>query len=439
MFFTIEAVKSFIVDLDSFHVKPPVVLKLISALADYNVAFVSSNKSNDFSAYQIPSNRIFSAEHDMEAWLFQNVLRRAIKVCGMSRGQVVFLTADYKHSLQAAQELLLGTILYATKNNFDEHKLEIFQNMPDYIIHSVSQLTDILNGQTVGHLAEALAAEDSLHPIRPQNKTSYFFNIASSEHPGVPVIFGGRYFKTEDARYDLHPLSLRIINAKNHPERQAQYFSNIFAFMIMWHTGGNFDYVTVVPPKPNKPDRNSLYAQELYKSRAFKEKGIESEVVNLDLLKCTRDYGSLKHSGGAAQRAERIKGALQADKKVGGKRLVLLDDVYATGSTMNECISTLLEAGAAQVIPVVLAYHPLHCISLSKVDDSLPVCTHCNGKLVARFNKTSGKVFYGCNNWQPGSTHSMKNFVDVQRARLIAAESLILTRDPEVNAGDVPF
>ena len=32
-----------------------------------------------------------------------------------------------------------------------------------------------------------------------------------------------------------------------------------------------------------------------------------------------------------------------------GKRIILVDDVFTSGSTANECAKTLLEAGAKQV------------------------------------------------------------------------------------------
>ena len=52
------------------------------------------------------------------------------------------------------------------------------------------------------------------------------------------------------------------------------------------------------------------------------------------------------------ERAKNVKGAFSiADKlKIEGKKIILVDDVVTTGSTMLECIKVLKEAGAKEVV-----------------------------------------------------------------------------------------
>lgn len=56
-------------------------------------------------------------------------------------------------------------------------------------------------------------------------------------------------------------------------------------------------------------------------------------------------------------RKENIKGvfSLREGKLVKNKKILLLDDVYTTGSTLKECARILKEAGAREIIGVVVA------------------------------------------------------------------------------------
>lgn len=59
----------------------------------------------------------------------------------------------------------------------------------------------------------------------------------------------------------------------------------------------------------------------------------------------------------ATERRTNVKGAFSVKKpvQVAGKKILLLDDVMTTGSTMNECAKELKKAGAAAVFAVTIA------------------------------------------------------------------------------------
>ncbi|MGD2010645.1 MAG: ComF family protein, partial [Desulfobacterales bacterium] len=60
---------------------------------------------------------------------------------------------------------------------------------------------------------------------------------------------------------------------------------------------------------------------------------------------------------GRKDRLQNIKNAFRVDKKpvIEERRILLVDDVYTTGATADECAKTLLKSGAARVDVLTLA------------------------------------------------------------------------------------
>lgn len=51
------------------------------------------------------------------------------------------------------------------------------------------------------------------------------------------------------------------------------------------------------------------------------------------------------------EREKNIKGAYKVNgqQKIQNKKILLIDDIYTTGSTVNECSNELKEAGASEI------------------------------------------------------------------------------------------
>ena len=132
------------------------------------------------------------------------------------------------------------------------------------------------------------------------------------------------------------------------------------AFMRQWE-GEKVDLVLPVPLHPQK-----------FRSRGFNQsyllihswKAIDSAMhialsdipIHTDVL--IRSKATVPQTGlGRRQRLKNIKGvfSVRFPEKVYGKNLLVVDDVYTTGATVNECARILLKFGAERVDVLTLA------------------------------------------------------------------------------------
>jgi len=114
-----------------------------------------------------------------------------------------------------------------------------------------------------------------------------------------------------------------------------------------------YDIITWVPLSARR-ERKRGYDQARILAEAT-----ASELDNtiIETLKKQRDVQAQSELGDKAERSINIGGAYEAvDYEVfTGKRILLIDDVITTGSTLDECAKVLLAAGAAGIICATLA------------------------------------------------------------------------------------
>lgn len=116
---------------------------------------------------------------------------------------------------------------------------------------------------------------------------------------------------------------------------------------------GTYDAIVPVPLHIKRL-RERGFNQSLILARALGKK--YSMDVDFSLLK--RRKFTLTQTGlDKKEREKNISGAFVAvlPERIQNRNLILIDDVYTTGATINECAKTLVKAGASQVAVLTLA------------------------------------------------------------------------------------
>lgn len=130
-------------------------------------------------------------------------------------------------------------------------------------------------------------------------------------------------------------------------------YSKILAHCIEENFGGKYDLITWVPISEKRHKARGYDQSMLLAYSAALELGD----VAAEALKKTRDVPANSTLGGSDVRRANVSGVytLPDPALVDGKRILLIDDVITTGSTLSECARTLLMAGAEEVMCATIA------------------------------------------------------------------------------------
>lgn len=134
----------------------------------------------------------------------------------------------------------------------------------------------------------------------------------------------------------------------------AKVYGRLMAQCVRDHLAGRYDLITWVP-----------LSEQRRKSRGYDQAMLLAEAAALELgdvaaetLTKVRDNGAQSGLGkdDSARRANVLGAYRPTDPElIAGQRVLLMDDVVTTGSTLSECARTLRTAGAADVVCVTLA------------------------------------------------------------------------------------
>jgi HAD superfamily hydrolase (TIGR01549 family) len=252
----------------------------------------------------------------------------------------------------------------------DKYPRHWARHWPDVGIRNVALFDHLDELPSLGLAAEVALASQ---PIR-----LHFGSVISVEPRTLAL---GRYFTTSDPRCSDHSLSQAVLDNKD-THRDAAAIGEAFETVAKRFESLEGALVTGVP-RSQGFDRLSPHRDAVVRA--------VGGTNHPDLLRQTRTPSRYKGLHGRDARDEANKGRFVATVALHGETVVLVDDVYTTGSTVASCRDALFEAGAGavQVLTLSLSQEPLpeHC----------PRCGE--GILQLKRNRKTGEPFWACSRW----------------------------------------
>lgn len=167
---------------------------------------------------------------------------------------------------------------------------------------------------------------------------------------------GGIYLRCSSAFYYEGKLRKAFLRYKfQGKDFYGELFGGFTAKAAAEQLPGGWDLVTWAPLSKKRLRKRGYDQAKLLAEVVAKEFGLPLERT-LVKVKHTKPQSGLKDS---AARAKNAAGAYASVSGLSleGKRVLLVDDILTTGSTMKECAKVLLSCGAGQVDCAVLARH----------------------------------------------------------------------------------
>ena len=134
---------------------------------------------------------------------------------------------------------------------------------------------------------------------------------------------------------------------------RAGIFASFLAQTAAEQLGGQFDAVTFVPVSPRRRFQRGYDQSRLLAEGCCRLWNVKAEKA----LRKIRNNPPQSSVRSFAERRANVLGAYSVcpGAKIADRRFLLIDDVFTTGSTLEACAGTLMEAGAASVVCAALA------------------------------------------------------------------------------------
>ncbi len=238
---------------------------------------------------------------------------------------------------------------------------------PDIVcssIHEFISLSDNLEGSLIGERIMSMNNESSISGIVGCDR------LKLKPDSYADVLFAGRYFGLGHFRSSIDLYSLAIRKNKDRGSKLHKAFDDVFLRILkaeanMIRTVMKADTICCVPDRSSSESKGKLYDMTDQIARSLSLCSIQRNI------ECVKDYPSQKSTESYNDRTENVRNAFRCNDSLHGKRIIILDDIMTTGSTLSECAKALYAAGAAKVDCAVLAVNQLS-IDYWQIDSAFP-------------------------------------------------------------------
>lgn len=309
--------------------------------------------------------------------LLNNILKEYKNIDSTS---IISISEDYLF-LKEMMQYHIGTISTVTQ------KLDYLKYAPDFQNCNLDRIVSILEHKDKGYCTEVISYHGDAIPRMSLIKSKKELLINGDTKEFI-IYFGGRYFPAVSAYILNDPLSCLIRKFKKTYIRQIDDFFDLAISFVSYKD--KVDLVTYVPLKPSQIKENSYDRFEQLRLKHCMSNDIRLEKTML----CTKDF--VQKQNDANQRQENVKGAFKVIEDVKDKNILIIDDVFTTGSTITEIAKTLYETGAKNVEAIVLAINQL---TDATVEYKGITCSSCKEQMVLKVNTINGSLFFGCPNY----------------------------------------
>ena len=279
----------------------------------------------------------------------------------------------------------IGTILI---NNL---RKEFLKYVPDFRCSELKDMPSILRQERYGYAAEVMACgkgdkKKTLASLRLR------VELKDKEFKPFKLYFGGRYYAKHHQYLVDDPLSALILEFKKRPVKIINdFFDTAIQFI---HKFERIDILTYVPLKPDEIKAGRFNRFESLELSRCRQENLRLRSV----ISCRKNFSQKRND--VIHRKENVQGAYFVSEDVTNQNVLVLDDVYASGITIDEIVKTLYEAGAAHVSVLTAGVNqPIE--SLANPYRPL-LCPDCSGRFLLKLNSKENQLFWGCSNFKQG-------------------------------------